>query len=246
MAKKTPKEKRSELEITKKKEPDPKWLEWGEVGRAQVVGYEIGSAEDGPRLEKLQKMTFMEIWRPFDYIYHHSYGKISPFFEGLLDKKLMGTKCPKCGDKFMPPRANCWRPTCTLQETEWMELPLRGTLHTFSIMCFSGTPFLRLLPAVLGYVRVEGCNMAMAMFVKDAAPTDLQCDMPVELKFEDEPKGDPTDVYAVPAKGWKPIEGRFSWDEKGKKRILKGLKDTKEHWDKIYGKDRFVIAKVPK
>ena len=245
MTKEVPKEKRFGLEVTKKKEMDPKWLEWGEVGRAEVVGYEIGTAEEGANIDKLQKKRFMEIWRPFDFIYHHSYGMVSPFFEGLLDKKLMGTRCPKCGDRFMPPRANCWRPSCKLQETEWVELPLRGTLHTFSIMYFAGTPFLRLLPAIIGYVRVEGCNMAMVIFVKEVDPTKLQCDMPVEIKFIDEPKGDPTDIYVVPAKGWKPVEDRFSWDEEGEARIVRNLKSTKEHWDKVYGKDRPMMAEVP-
>ena len=104
--------------IIREKKADPKWRDWGRLGRWEVAGWKIVERDEGPRVDKLQPRTYMVIERPWDVMYNHSYGRVSPFFMGLLEKKLMGTKCPKCGDVFCPPRAHCWRIECRLEEAE--------------------------------------------------------------------------------------------------------------------------------
>ena len=47
--------------------------------------------------------------------HYHSYGLLTPYFKGLTEGKLMGTRCvnPKCpigkgkSDLWLPPRADC-------------------------------------------------------------------------------------------------------------------------------------------
>ena len=61
-----------------------------------------------------------------------SYGKISRFFSELKDnKRIMGTKCPKCGTVFCPPTSDC--PKCWVP-TEWVEVGPQGTLIHFSVI----------------------------------------------------------------------------------------------------------------
>src|SRR5450756_2788836 len=67
-----------------------------------------------------------------DYI--HSYAQDSPFFEGLTKGELKGSKCTKCGGTFATPRSHCM--TCGA-ETEWMQLPLTGKVHTLSLIHIS-------------------------------------------------------------------------------------------------------------
>jgi hypothetical protein len=148
-------------------------------------------------------------------MYEHSYGLVSKFFEGLLEKKLFGTKCPKCGDVFCPPRAHCWRNKCRLTETQWVEMPMRGTLHCFTVLGFAGEAFLADLPFLLTYVRVEGANTLIAGRLVGIEPEDVECDMKVDIKFVDQPSGNPMDIYFVPAG---PPPGRRSAEEKARMR----------------------------
>ncbi len=187
----------SEDRIIRQKETDPRFKDWGRLGKWEVAGWRVVERDEGPRVDKLQPRTYMVVDRPWDVIYSHSYGRVSPFFMGLLEKKLMGTRCPKCGDTFCPPRAHCWRHECRLQETEWIELPLEGTLHSYTIMGFAGEAFLDDLPFILAYVRPDGCNTMIAARLTGIEPEDVECDMRVRIKFIDEPKGQPMDIYFV-------------------------------------------------
>jgi uncharacterized OB-fold protein len=209
--------------LIKEKKPDPKWKDWGRLGKWQVAGYRIVEREEGQRVDKLEPRTYMVVDRPWDVMYDHSYGRVSPFFMGLLEKKLMGTKCPKCGDVFCPPRAHCWRHECELGETDWLEMPLQGTLHSYAIMGFGGEAFLDQLPFILAYVRVDGANTMIAAQLTGIEPEDVECDMRVKIEFIEEPTGNPMDIYFVPdgmPKNPKP--------EEQKARIREKLKPIRE------------------
>ena len=188
----------SQDRIIREKKADPKWKDWGRLGKWEVAGWKIVERDEGPRVDKLQPRTYMVIERPWDVMYNHSYGRVSPFFMGLLEKKLMGTKCPKCGDVFCPPRAHCWRIKCRLEETEWIEMPLEGTLHSYTIMGFAGEAFLDDLPFILAYVRPDGANTMIAARMTGIKPEDVECDTRVKIKFIEEPTGNPMDIYFVP------------------------------------------------
>lgn len=62
-----------------------------------------------------------------DGSHFHTYGELTPYFKGLTEGKLMGTKCvnPKCpiskghGELWLPPRADC--PDCH-QPMSWAEV----------------------------------------------------------------------------------------------------------------------------
>jgi len=184
--------------VIKEKPTDPRFKDWGRLGRWETAGWRLVEADEGQRVDKLKRRQYLVVDRPWDVMYSHSYGRISPFFLGLLEKRLMGTRCPKCGDTFCPPRAHCWRTEDHLQETEWVELPLKGTLHSYTIMGFAGEAFLDDLPFILAYVRPDGANTMIAARMTGIAPEDVECDMRVRIKFIDEPKGNVMDIYFVP------------------------------------------------
>ncbi len=62
------------------------------------------------------------------FIKHTKIGQA--FAEALASQKVFGTKCRKCGRVFYPPRAEC--PDCLVEEIEYVEIPARGTLLTFT------------------------------------------------------------------------------------------------------------------
>lgn len=55
------------------------WKKWGKIGKWDVVGYKIIEGKKGNRRDKLSKAEYMIIERPWDVIYTHSYGLVSPF-----------------------------------------------------------------------------------------------------------------------------------------------------------------------
>ena len=83
----------------------------------------------------------MVIQWPRTIVHHHTYGLLSPFFEGLKNGVLRATHCinPECDEKrfWLPPRADC--PDC-LQRMEWMELknPVIGEIFTFTHVEYPG------------------------------------------------------------------------------------------------------------
>jgi uncharacterized OB-fold protein len=72
----------------------------------------------------------------------HTYGMLSPFFEGLRNGELRATFCPnhRCPEKrlWIPPRGHC--PDCHT-EMAWKTLPnpVIGTVHTFTQVVYAGT-----------------------------------------------------------------------------------------------------------
>lgn len=75
----------------------------------------------------------------------HTYGLLTPYFKGLTEGKLLGTKCvdPGCpiskgkGELWIPPRADC--PDCH-QPMVWEKVPdPRGYIFTYTYVERGGT-----------------------------------------------------------------------------------------------------------
>jgi len=175
------------------------WKEWARKGDMRVKGYRIIEAPRGDRIDRIKRARFMVVERPHGVVYQHSFGLISKFYEGIVEGKLYGTKCPKCGLVYLPPRAHCWNPECKLQETEWIEMPLEGVVVTYTIMAFAATPFLSELPFILAYVKVGDSVTALPIQLKEIDPVDVHIGLKVKIKFKENRVGDLMDLYAVPA-----------------------------------------------
>lgn len=87
--------------------------------------------------------------------YLHSYAEDSPFFRGLKEGKLLGSKCSACTRVFATPRAFCME--CG-EKTDWFELPLEGRIHTFTVCNFGGENFLTECPYILILVEFTGAD----------------------------------------------------------------------------------------
>ncbi|MFW9830383.1 MAG: Zn-ribbon domain-containing OB-fold protein [Candidatus Thorarchaeota archaeon] len=142
----------------------------------------------------------------YDQLYTIRYGDLSPYAKGLIEGKLMGTRCPKCGDKFFPARVHCWNLDCKTEPTEWIELKPEGRVHTYTQAGWAAKSVLKKLPFILAYVVVDNCKTAIANDLKGIKPWDAEFDMPVIVKFKpkEERVGSITDFWFEPAPGWKP------------------------------------------
>ncbi|OLS14445.1 MAG: putative nucleic-acid-binding protein containing a Zn-ribbon [Promethearchaeota archaeon CR_4] len=142
----------------------------------------------------------------YDQLYTLRNGSNSKHFLGFLDGKIFGTRCPKCGDKFFPPRITCWDLTCKMEQTEWVELKPVGYVHTFTIAGWSGRSSLKRLPFVLAYGIIDGCKTAVANFLLGLDPWDAEFGMPIKVVFKPKAErlGAMVDWHFEPGDGWTP------------------------------------------
>jgi uncharacterized OB-fold protein len=91
------------------------------------------------KIRQTEPRTVIEWPRAMTHV--HTYGLLSPFFEGLRKGELRATQCPnnKCPENrlWIPPRAHC--PDCHT-EMIWKILPkpVIGKIYTFTQVVYAG------------------------------------------------------------------------------------------------------------
>lgn len=150
-------------------------------------------------LRQLKEMTPIIIKQPYAIDYVHSYGQDSPFFAGLANKRLLGTKCGDCGYTFATPKLSCME--CG-GDCDWIELPQQGKLHSFTVCHFGAEAFLHETPFILGLVEFKGADTLFLTRVLGLDPDKANLKwvgMELRAKFVRKSQFKPTDVYFVPA-----------------------------------------------
>lgn len=105
----------------------------------------------------------MVIKWPRTLLHHHTYGLLTPFFEGLKKGILRATKCPTPGCEpglWLPPRADC--PDCHAR-MEWVDLPnpVIGEIFTFTRVEYPGFGIELSYPYYQIDVKIPGCCTIM-------------------------------------------------------------------------------------
>ena len=138
------------------------------------------------------------IKNPYAINYLHSYAEDTPFFLGLADGRLRGSKCrkPKCGFVYATPRGHCM--VCGAP-TEWIDLPRRGRVHSWTTCHFGSEAFLSETPYNLAMVEFDGVGSLLLVRLRECTEGDIYVGMPVEARFDAIPKYSITDVWFVPA-----------------------------------------------
>ena len=182
---------------------DFKWDNWKEI--TELIP-EKGWVFQNTRIGQAAGKDWVEQQIYYDMLYTFRLGALSPYAKGLMEGKLLGTRCPSCGDVTFPPRVNCWNLDCKLEHTEWKEMPFTGTLHAYTICGFAAKSALKKLPFVLAYVIVGESKTAIANILKIDEPWQVETNMPVIIKFVDEKDrvGNLVDFWFEPDPQWKP------------------------------------------
>jgi len=125
---------------------------------------------------------------------------VASFNQFLSEKKLMGSKCAKCGATYLPPRALCKK--CHSQEMEWVEMVEKGKLAAFTciavgstMMCQEG--FDRKNLYCSGIVELDsGQKIASQILGVNAnQPDAVKVGTPLEIEFVERGEGDAKKTY---------------------------------------------------
>ncbi len=117
----------------------------------------------------------------------------SKFFIALRDeKKILGTKCPRCGKTYLPPRKHC--PLCFNVHTEWVAIAQEGEVVSFTIARKPRVSFVKTAPVVFALVKLDGADTAILHYLEHVPVEKIRIGMRVRAVFADERKGRMQDI----------------------------------------------------
>jgi uncharacterized protein len=108
------------------------------------------------------------------------------FLEGILDGKLIGTRCPSCSKVYLPPRGAC--PICVVAMTEPVEVSQRGTVTTFSIVRFPFEGQALTPPYACAHILLDGADVPLLHVVGDCDVDTVRMGMRVGAVWVDDIK----------------------------------------------------------
>lgn len=130
--------------------------------------------------------------------YKYTMGGQSRFFLELMNnKKILGTKCKKCGKIWLPPRKNC---SDCYMSTDWVEINHTGVIEVSTIVWFTTSAFIKNIPYATGYIRLDGADTALlqGIFSENLVPSKIKKGKRVRAVFQKERQGKMTDFFFVP------------------------------------------------
>ena len=166
------------IEVTRKLE---------ELHAEDPLGRE-GAADPWRDFRRVELLDFA-----LEFRFRHSLGKTSRFFLELENRRLMGTRCPRCGTVWMPPRATCGN---DLEITQWTELSGLGTLAVASRSAYTLTTGGGEDDLVLGYVALEGADTLLLQRIRNFGDPDrLIAGLALKAVWADGPVAHPMESF---------------------------------------------------
>lgn len=117
------------------------------------------------------------------------------FNQQLAGQKLMGARCSKCGQTYLPPRPLCT--ACFSDEMEWVELPGEGKLAAYTTVHIAPSAMLkagygRENPYCSGIVELSNGLMISAQIlgVDVSKPETIAIGSPVKVEFIERGEGE--------------------------------------------------------
>lgn len=111
--------------------------------------------------------------------HYHTYGLLTPYFKGLTEGQLLGTKCTnaRCpiakgdGELWLPPRADC--PDCH-QPMVWEQVEnLRGYIYAYTHVERGGTGLEIECPYYQIDVKMDGVGTILKSYLVDREPIEI-------------------------------------------------------------------------
>lgn len=106
------------------------------------------------------------------------------FFREIKDNaRFLGTRCPQCELTYVPAAIFCER--CFAKLDEWVEVPNRGTLFTYTFLYRDLDENLLESPLALGYVKLDGANGGLVHYMGEIEGQEIFIGLEMEAVFKD-------------------------------------------------------------
>lgn len=113
----------------------------------------------------------------------HAGSVTGAFLEALLDKRLVGRRCPSCAKVFLPPRGAC--PTCAVPMPEAVEVGQRGVVTTFSVIRIPFDGQVLTPPYAAAHIVLDGADTPLLHIVGECDVDTVRMGMRVEAVWAD-------------------------------------------------------------
>lgn len=133
-------------------------------------------------LDKVTQVAQTKPWHDEIPVYgQYTFGLAGErFFRELRDDgRIMGTRCGQCDLLYLPPRVYCER--CFGELTEWLEVPARGVVHTFTATYVDLDGNRLEEPAIVALVRFDGVYGGLVHRLGEIEAANVSIGMPVEI-----------------------------------------------------------------
>lgn len=151
-----------------------------------------------------EKLEGMDVWVYHGQVYipnTYSAGAVgSRFLIELRDnKRIMGTRCPRCNRTYVPARSIC--KDCFGELKEWVTVSDKGTLLTYCV-CFVANPTQPTEPPITyGIVQLDGADTGFVHMLGEVDAEELRIGMRVQAVFKEKRTGSILDIkYFRPLK----------------------------------------------
>jgi hypothetical protein len=126
--------------------------------------------------------------QPFNYAIG-MYG--SKFFKALMEKKILGVRCPACKKVYVPPRKVCG--PCFREMNEFVEIGPAGVIGTYTILRYEfldpETGEKKPVPFGYGFIKLDGADTLFQHYIDIKDEAAIKIGARVEAVFSDQPKG---------------------------------------------------------
>jgi uncharacterized OB-fold protein len=126
------------------------------------------------------------------YRYHAGF-YYSRFLKELRDnKRIIGVKCPRCGQVYVPPRIVCR--DCFVKMEKYVPVSAEGSLIAYTVTNFSYTDTTRgepkKVPYTAAYIKLDGADSNIVHCLNETDETKIRAGMRVRAVFSDTRTGD--------------------------------------------------------
>jgi hypothetical protein len=154
--------------------------------------------------DKIKKMQDVKTWYgEIPMWYRYTYGIAGErFFREIEKGKLIGSKCPSCGNIYIPPKIYCEE--CFKEIDEYVPISLRGEIHSYTLL-YEDLDEKRLdEPIIVAFITFPGAHGGIIHKLGEVDPQDIYTGMSVEpvFKKKEEREGSLRDILY-----FKPVEG---------------------------------------
>jgi hypothetical protein len=103
---------------------------------------------------------------------------LSRFLRGIMEKRLLGERCPVCERVYVPPRGAC--PTCAVATRDVVEVKDTGTITTFCIVNVPVEGKQIELPYVVASIVLDGADIEIFHLIREMPAKDVRMGLRVQ------------------------------------------------------------------
>lgn len=130
----------------------------------------------------VRKMTHWPGHMETDYIYTLGIAGEKFFSEIKENGKILGAKCKRCEQVFVPPRLYCEK--CFDKLTEWVNIGTKGRVYTFSVAYIDINGAKLKEPIIYALIKFNGATGGIIHKLGEVNLHDLRIGLPVEAVFK--------------------------------------------------------------